>query len=385
MWITQSLALYEVCDLYASFAEHARRKRLSWERASDHVLEFCNELGDVPTAESLHLGELQPDEIIAELCLPHTGRLPVRALRAAQRHRDAMTPRLIEVIRQATESVRKTTSAPQNDGHLFALFLLTEFAAQEALPAILEAVSLRDKGPFRLFGDALTVDFCGMLAALTVDRLDVIDGLIANRCLNPFVRGAAAGSHLHLVRDGVLAWDQAIDRLCAHLREANANRDSEGASQLVAELVMYESEQAQVDIREAFRLDLVDESVVDFETARHVVAEDDPDFQYELQDCGPTGVADTVETLSGWMCFSEDDNEYDDEDDEDEFDDGDEFDEDDEDESYAAAWGYHGEDSLPPKPAPLPEPIRKTAQRVGRNEPCPCGSGKKFKACCGGR
>ena len=24
-----------------------------------------------------------------------------------------------------------------------------------------------------------------------------------------------------------------------------------------------------------------------------------------------------------------------------------------------------------------------TAQKVGRNEPCPCGSGKKYKKCCG--
>ncbi len=29
-----------------------------------------------------------------------------------------------------------------------------------------------------------------------------------------------------------------------------------------------------------------------------------------------------------------------------------------------------------------PEPIRNRQQRVGRNEPCPCGSGKKFKNCC---
>ena len=32
--------------------------------------------------------------------------------------------------------------------------------------------------------------------------------------------------------------------------------------------------------------------------------------------------------------------------------------------------------------AERPEPI-KTARRVGRNDPCPCGSGKKFKKCCG--
>ena len=28
-----------------------------------------------------------------------------------------------------------------------------------------------------------------------------------------------------------------------------------------------------------------------------------------------------------------------------------------------------------------PEPIRNRGQRVGRNEPCPCGSGKKYKNC----
>lgn len=31
------------------------------------------------------------------------------------------------------------------------------------------------------------------------------------------------------------------------------------------------------------------------------------------------------------------------------------------------------------------EPIRNTAARVGRNDPCPCGSGKKYKACHGRR
>jgi preprotein translocase subunit SecA len=29
------------------------------------------------------------------------------------------------------------------------------------------------------------------------------------------------------------------------------------------------------------------------------------------------------------------------------------------------------------------EPIRNMGERVGRNDPCPCGSGKKFKNCCG--
>jgi preprotein translocase subunit SecA len=28
-----------------------------------------------------------------------------------------------------------------------------------------------------------------------------------------------------------------------------------------------------------------------------------------------------------------------------------------------------------------PEPIRNVGQKVGRNDPCPCGSGKKYKNC----
>jgi len=29
------------------------------------------------------------------------------------------------------------------------------------------------------------------------------------------------------------------------------------------------------------------------------------------------------------------------------------------------------------------KPIKKAAPKVGRNDPCPCGSGKKYKKCCG--
>ena len=29
------------------------------------------------------------------------------------------------------------------------------------------------------------------------------------------------------------------------------------------------------------------------------------------------------------------------------------------------------------------EPARRATPKIGRNDPCPCGSGKKFKQCCG--
>ncbi len=33
--------------------------------------------------------------------------------------------------------------------------------------------------------------------------------------------------------------------------------------------------------------------------------------------------------------------------------------------------------------APKPKPVRRKNKKIGRNEPCPCGSGKKYKKCCG--
>jgi preprotein translocase subunit SecA len=29
------------------------------------------------------------------------------------------------------------------------------------------------------------------------------------------------------------------------------------------------------------------------------------------------------------------------------------------------------------------ETVRREGKKVGRNDPCPCGSGKKYKKCCG--
>ena len=47
--------------------------------------------------------------------------------------------------------------------------------------------------------------------------------------------------------------------------------------------------------------------------------------------------------------------------------------------AVATATGESGgSDALPTKKQPV-----KAGAKVGRNDPCPCGSGKKYKACCG--
>jgi len=40
---------------------------------------------------------------------------------------------------------------------------------------------------------------------------------------------------------------------------------------------------------------------------------------------------------------------------------------------------FSGGDTAPPKK----KPATRSDKKVGRNAPCPCGSGKKYKKCCG--
>jgi preprotein translocase subunit SecA len=40
-------------------------------------------------------------------------------------------------------------------------------------------------------------------------------------------------------------------------------------------------------------------------------------------------------------------------------------------------------DEEPASPAFVPVLPVRTTPKVGRNDPCPCGSGKKYKKCCG--
>jgi preprotein translocase subunit SecA len=46
-----------------------------------------------------------------------------------------------------------------------------------------------------------------------------------------------------------------------------------------------------------------------------------------------------------------------------------------------------GESAEQPSAAPAKPkfelPLKRELPKAGRNEPCPCGSGKKFKSCCG--
>lgn len=307
--------------------------------------------------------DMELDRIVAELD-GGVRKLPVEAIREAREHRDLMVPRLIEVIKD-TAAAALAGDAPEGNAHFFAVFLLTEFQAEEAFPAILEVFSLPGELPFDLFNDAVTCTLARILALFAADRPEVLDAMIADRALNEYVRWEAAQTYLYLVRDGRLHRDEAVRRLQRQLRQAVDRSDKPAISGLIGVLDSFAPKEALEEIKEAYRRDLVDCTIVDLETVEEGIAEGETRLCQELEWCPATGIEDTIAELQGWASFQE-----------------------------RPAIPARPPAPLPPPPrvpsildmeAPASEPVLSRGPRVGRNDPCPCGSGKKFKKCCGGR
>jgi hypothetical protein len=282
--------------------------------------------------------------------------LPVAAIREAREHRELMIPRLVRVLHEATAAARDD-HVPEGNAHFFALFLLTEFQAAEAFPAILEAISLPSELPHELFGDAVTSTLSRVLAQFTADNTDVLDRLIADREVNEYVRWAAAQTYIHHVRDGRLSRSDAVQRLRQHLRDALDQEDTDNILALVCELADLSPSEAMDEITEAYDRDLVDSFLIKREDVELSIAKGEFGVQESLERCPPTGIADTIEELQRWAGFQDE----------------------------------PVKKSVPPRDFIPASPVasQMTAlsvvgrTRIGRNDPCPCGSGKKFKKCCG--
>lgn len=285
-----------------------------------------------------------------------SGKLPVAAIEEARQHRELMSPYLIDAIRGAYADVQ--AGFLEGDAHFLAYFLLSEFHSEEGFQMILDAMSLPGEIPFDLFGDAVTGPFARILAQFAGDRPDLLDNMIADRSLNEYVRWEAAHTYIYLVRDGRMQRDEAVQRLRKQLRHALDRSDIEIITPLVSELTTFGAHEALEEIRESFETGLVETFMIDFETAKKEIADSETTFRRSIERCPPTGIEDTIAELGSWASYNE--------------------------------------EAKKPRRAPQPIPnnvpglapvmassvTATNRERVGRNESCPCGSGKKFKKCC---
>jgi len=330
---------------------------------------------------------------LAEINGPFTGELPVEAIRAIQASPAECTPRLIEIIRQATARIRAGENLPGN-GQVIAVYLLMEFKAIESLPTLVEAISLPEEQVDEMLGDFITEDLCRLLAALDSDDLEVTDRLIADFNICPPVRNAAAYCYLLRARDGRLSRGEVLRKISPYLKSALKVRDDEAIENFFGFFEDCGETEFFDEIYKAYGQRIATEAALNQALDQALTKDDGARFERYIQWLPPAVIEDTVEEMSVWACYNSAEDVWDEMEDFDDDDldtvERDDLIDDDLDDSpeFRAQWEAAKQQLLgriPPPEPPLPppgEPIRYEGPRIGRNDPCPCGSGKKYKKCC---
>jgi Protein of unknown function (DUF1186)/SEC-C motif len=263
---------------------------------------------------------------------------PREALKWAIVNRDLMIPELLKILERTLENYEAFLDQENYMGHIYAMFLLAQFREKSAYPLIVQIFSLPGEIPFDLAGDFVTEDLHRILAGVSCGDDYLIRRLAENDNVNEYVRGSALEALVTLVAAGEKSRDELIDYFQSLFRTKLSREPSLVWESLVSySLDLYPAEVYQ-DIKQCYRDDLIEPFLVSMEDVEASLA---MGKEAALEDLKKnrhyTLITDAIKDMEGWACFE------------------------------------------PPKPPSAD----KKGRKIGRNDPCPCGSGKKYKKCCG--
>jgi len=294
-------------------------------------------------------------EILKEL-EPYTGRFPMDAMRAAVEQREAITPELLRVLETVATDPVKHAERGDYMLHLFALYLLAQFREKRAYPHIVKMFSAPGETSYDLVGDTVTEGLSQILASVYDGNPSALHGLVESDAVNEFVRSAALDAFLVLEHTGQMPRAEVVEYFRSLFQGKLQRIHSYAWDGLVCAVADLPAPELLEEVRQAYAVGLVDDSVADLEGIERDMAAPKP-WRRDRQHL----ITDAIAEMERWACF-------------------------------------HPEESWPTEPVeseiPLPSPVHAPttyvapkplvrAPKIGRNEPCPCGSGKKFKKCCG--
>jgi len=294
------------------------------------------------------------------------GYFPRAAVQEAIDHRDEMIPALLGVLEDVARDPGPFTSKNRFI-HIYAMYLLAQFRETRAYPLLVKIFSAPGELAFQLAGDVVTEDLGRILASVSGGDTAPVTSLVENEQVNAFVRGAAMDGLLTLVASGQRSRDEVVAYFKSLFRKFERRLGDEWGN-LVNSCADLYPEEVMEEIREAYEDELVDPAWVAWEEVKDELARGKKAVMEDLKD-RMTLITDVVDELRWWSCFDEDASDID------------------LDEEPLDELPLEGLDEElfeePPLYFELPETLRRAQPKIGRNDPCPCGSGKKFKKCCG--
>ncbi|MDX8478348.1 DUF1186 domain-containing protein [Mesorhizobium sp. VK24D] len=225
---------------------------------------------------------------------------------------------------------------------------------------------------YRLLGDTITETLSRILAGVFDGDGDALFGIIADRSVDEFIRDAVFGGVTFLTWDGRIERDRTRHFLERFYRERLADDWDYawvGWLQAIAMLALRDLVPLVYSAWEEGRIpeDVLERS--DFESDLEE-AEQEPGDIGRFDRASLSYIEDVLVALD-WTRGPDDD--FD-------FAEGDDFELDEDDFEPDGDEGW--QPALPDLAWSSAKPVTNPRRDVGRNDPCPCGSGKKFKKCC---
>jgi len=225
---------------------------------------------------------------------------------------------------------------------IHALHLLGGIETKEALNVLI--ATLRDYGED--IGNWLLGSMPAILANFGPSAIGPLKAVVLDDGLDGFVRGAASKALVVIAYNHSECREPIIKLFRQIIRDADV-RDAEDSdmfiSLLVEDLVQFKDQAATEEIELAFTKGLVDESYIDLVDVKRIYRTPDEELYYHHFDWDPIDH------------FSQENIEYLDK------------------LHYVEAEKQKSGSKLTKG---------KKKKKIGRNDPCPCGSGKKYKKCC---
>src|SRR5215470_9130116 len=335
----------------------------AWYRESDYEEDEEDEFRELSVEEMMEIFSYD-DQVF-----------PRHALGQAVEKKDEITPHLLKALERAADDPEDFLEAG-DDSYIYAMFLLAQFREKRAYPLVIKLASHPPELVDALLGNIPTEDLANILASVSTGDAGLIAELAENREAEEFARAAAIRSWLALVVSGDRSREEAMAYYKGLFEGGLEDWNEVVWSELVDAANDLYPEEVYDHIKKAYDDGLVDEYIVEpdwvdeqMALGKDEVLADLPEWNHLIEDV-------TID-MRAWFENREQGDEWDE--DEDWYEE-DEWDEDDEEDEWDAGprrlSALNGNNLAPTEPYRAPE-------TVGRNDPCPCGSGKKYKKCCG--
>ncbi|MEA3208108.1 MAG: hypothetical protein QOE70_1165 [Chthoniobacter sp.] len=279
-------------------------------------------------------GHITADEIVVALS-EIRGCPPKAAFASADVRRAELTDRLIAAVEAA---VANAGHASEEEKHLctHALHLLAKWREPRAFPVVLRWLSLPGGGAFDLAGHVPTQAGSRLLASVCGGDRPEIRALIENGDANEYCRGQALESLAVLSAWGELPREIVVAYLRELIVEKLERKPSHVWSTVACLIADLDAEELVPLIRQPYDDEWVDPLVISWEEIENRTGPSGgPPFEH-FTECHPP-ITDVASETDWWAIYDR---------------------------------------SAPPAP-------RIADPKIGRNDQCPCGSGRKYKKCCG--